>query len=149
MPYGSHSLQEKEEAPLLTLTNDSKTTLLESLKGKYVVINFWSASDPMSRINNRQLADFTSTLPSSQIRFVSICTDKDITLQTEIMDNDQLPESAITLSAIDVAPEVLDDYQTSSGCRSFLIDPFGNLQKISPSESDITKNLVLTAQEKC
>lgn len=142
MPFGSHSLQEGEEAPLLILSPDSKATQFEALKGKYVVVNFWNPADPSSRIANRRLAALTSTLPSSQIRFVSICTDKDLTLQKEIMVNDSLPESVFHLSSQDLAPEVLEDYQTGSGCRSFLIDPFGNLQKINPSDTDIKMVLV-------
>lgn len=142
MPFGSHSLQEGDEAPLLILSKESKNPHIETLKGKYVVVNFWNPSDPESRIHNRRLADLAATLPSSQIKFVSICTDPDNTLQKEIMAIDYLPQSILSLSATDFAPEVLDDYQTDSGCRSFLIDPFGNLQKISPTEEDITDVLV-------
>ena len=142
MPFGSHSLREGEEAPLLILSTESNASHINTLKGKYVVINFWSIKDPDSRIKNRRLADLTSTLPSSQICFVSICTDNDTTLKREIIETDGYPENTLSFSASDFAPEVLDDYQTNTGCRSFLIDPFGNLKKINPDENEITEVLV-------
>ena len=142
MPLGSHSLQIGEEAPLLTLSSSTKATSLDALKGKYVVLNFWKASDPESRLANKRLADLTSTLPSSQIQFVSVCTDNDPTLQAEIMVCDGVANLPYSLSALDFTPEVLDDYQTATGCRSFLIDPFGNLKAVSPSDAEITKVIV-------
>lgn len=139
MPFGSHSLQIGEEAPLLTQSSSSKAVGLDSLKGKYVVLNFWSLTDPESRIANKRLADLTSTLPSSQIEFVSICTDNDTTLQTEIMESDGISNLTYSMSATDFTPDVIDDYQTATGHRSFLIDPFGNLKAVSPSEEEITQ----------
>lgn len=138
MPFGSHSLQIGEEAPLLTLSSSTEASSLDSLKEKYVLLNFWSASDPESRILNKHLADMTSTLSSSQIQFVSICTDQDSTLQSEIMNVDGVSDIRYSLSYSDLTPEVFHDYQTHTGCRSFLIDPFGNLKAISPSDEDIT-----------
>ncbi len=137
VPYGGHSLQIGNDAPLLTLSSNSKIPNLDILKGKYVVVNFWSPTDPESRLNNKQLADLISSLPPSQIQFVSICTDTDITLQHEIMDADGVPLSINSLSASDIIPDVLMNYQVESGYRSFLIDPFGNLKSISPTSSEI------------
>lgn len=142
MPFGSHSLQIGEEAPLLTLSSTTKASGLDALKGKYIVLNFWSATDAESRIANKRLADLTSTLPSPQIQFVSVCTDSDTALQSEIMSIDSVAENLYSLSANDFTPEVLDDYQTGTGCRSFLIDPFGNLKAISPSEAEISSVIV-------
>lgn len=142
MPFGNHSLKVGEEAPLLTLSSESETPRLQSLKGKYVVLNFWSASDPESRINNKRLADLTSTLPSSQIQFVSICTDNDPSLQMEIMNADGIPANIHSLSSSELMPEVMEEYQIQSGCRSFLINPFGNLQAISPS-SELIKSVTV------
>lgn len=139
MPFGSHSLKVGDEAPLLTLSSPQKAGSLDSTKGKYVIVNFWSPTDPISRINNKRLADLTDSLPSSQVKFVSICTDNDTSLETEITKADGISENAILLSANDISPEVFDDYQTSTGCRSFLIDPFGNLKAISPSHAEITR----------
>lgn len=87
---------------------------MPSLKGKYVLVNFWSPSDPMSRIANKQLAMLSASLPSSQISHVSVCTDSDKVLQSEIMDADGIPSNTISLSANDLTPEVLNDFQIST-----------------------------------
>ncbi|MBD5357806.1 MAG: redoxin domain-containing protein [Bacteroides sp.] len=137
VPLGSHSLQIGEEAPLITLSSSSKASTLDVLKGKFVVVNFWSPSNPESRILNKKLADLVSTLPPSQIQFVSICTDSDLSLQSEIMDADSLPQSVHYLSSSDVTYDVFEEFQTHTGCRTFLINPFGNLQSISPTLSEI------------
>lgn len=138
MPTGSHSLEIGEEAPLLsTISSSSKDLSSLSLEGKYVLVNFWSAADPMSRIANKNFSELTATLPSSQIAYVSVCTDDDLTLQNEIMRIDGIHPSVISLSASDLSAEVLDDYQISRGHRSFLINPFGNLEAIAPDRDKI------------
>lgn len=142
MPFGSHSLREGDEAPLLILSTESNASDIKNLKGKYVLINFWSVKDPESRIANRRLANLVATLPESQIEFVSICTDEDRTLQREIMLTDGIKDSTFAFSASDFAQEVLEDYQVNRGYRSFLLDPFGNLKKISPGDTEITEVLV-------
>ena len=73
------------------------------------------------------------------MKFVSICIDTDETLASEIIKTDDLPSSAISLSHSDIDAEVAEDYQVATGNRSFLIDPFGNLVKISPSEEEVIK----------
>ncbi|MDE6009336.1 MAG: peroxiredoxin family protein [Muribaculaceae bacterium] len=139
IPAGSHSLMPGEEAPSLVLSANSKVKSLKELDGKYVVVNFWSSSDPESRIANSRLAKLADSLPSSKVKFVSICTDTDETLASEIIKADNLPSSAISLSHSDIDAEVAEDYQVATGNRSFLIDPFGNLVKISPSEEEVIK----------
>ena len=141
IPVGSHSLRIGEEAPALTLSAKAPKGSLDALSGKYVVINFWSAADPQSRIDNKRLAEIADSLPSSKIRFVSVCTDTDESLGSEIIKADGLPSSVISLSASEIASEVADDYQVKTGNRSFLIDPFGNLVSVSPSDDDLMKVL--------
>lgn len=135
---GSHSLETGKEAPSITLSSESRIPSLDDkLAGKYVVLNFWSASDADSRLANRQLSRLAESLPSSKIQFVGVCTDSDSSLSNEIMKNDGCSLRGIYLDRSDLTPAVTDDYQTSSGCRTFLIDPFGNLCSISPSAEEI------------
>lgn len=134
---GSHSLTPGEEAPSLTLSSDSKVHPLDATDGRFVVLNFWSATDATSRLNNRRLAELTASLPSSKIKFVSVCTDSDASLSREILSADGIDGIGTHLNASDLTEQVAEDYQTSTGCRSFLIDPFGNLVSISPSHSEI------------
>ncbi|MDE6337947.1 MAG: redoxin domain-containing protein [Muribaculaceae bacterium] len=127
LPNGSHSLAIGEEAPTLSLA--SATHSLDSLKGQYYVVNFWSASDAQSRINNRNLA-MNKKVNGRDVKVVSINIDSDKELAREIVKADKIGDDVISLSGSDVSSDVLNDYQVKSGCRTFLIDPYGNLESI-------------------
>lgn len=137
MPLGSHSLEIGKEAPSLTLSSGNRHDNLPELGGNYVIINFWSFDDPISRINNSRLSDVISTIPSSKVKFISICMDDNKTLRDEIMSADNVSANTISLSINDLSPQVAEDFQTNSGNRSFIIDPFGNLASICPSAESI------------
>lgn len=128
LPYGSHSLALGEEAPQLTLSHGSPHSL-DSLKGEYYVINFWSASDPQSRINNKILSN-SKQVNGRDVKVVSVCVDDDRLLAEEILKADNISDDVIKLSGSDLMADVLRDYQVETGCRSFLIDPYGNLESI-------------------
>lgn len=104
----------------------------DSLKGKELIVNFWSASDAESRLANRRLSDLADKGDNSDRLYLSVCIDKSSVLSEEIAKADGLSERVISLRAEDVAPEVLDDYQTRRGCRTFRIDRFGQLQSATP-----------------
>jgi len=141
MPQGSHSLEIGSEAPAIELSSDAVIKNLDMLNGKYVLVNFWSAADARSRINNKRLADLSASLPADKIAFVSICTDTDTTIADEILKADNVPADIIYLSAADTTPQVTEDFQTETGLRSFLIDPFGNLSAVSPSNETINSKI--------
>ena len=145
IPTGSHSLAIGIEAPAIRLTPATDFEL-PSLEGEYVLLNFWSASDAMSRINNRKYSGMKQ-IDGHSVRVVSVCIDEDSSLAAEIAradgivsssasygDSDALeaadPESVVSLMGKDLMPEVLADYQVSSGCRAFLISPYGCLERI-------------------
>lgn len=127
LPNGSHTLAIGAEAPKLSLSNTNQ--VLDSLKGQYYVVNFWSASDGRSRIANRELAT-TKKFNGRDVQVVSINIDSDQSLAREIAKADKIGDDVIMLSGSDLNSDVLDDYQVSSGCRTFLIDPYGNLESI-------------------
>ena len=127
LPNGSHTLAIGEEAPAISLSTAPHT--LDSLKGEYYVVNFWSASDAQSRINNRNLAA-NKQVNGRNVKVVSINIDSDKTLAQEISKADKIGDDVISLSGSDLQGDVFKDYQVESGCRTFLIDPYGNLEAI-------------------
>lgn len=138
---GSHSLEIGKEAPALTLSSDSRLKDLSFLDGKFVVINFWNPDDPQSRLNNRHLADIISGLDPSKVEFISICTGENELLMNEILKVDNILDKTVSLSAKDITPQVNEDFQLNSGNRSFIIDPFGNLVSVCPSDEIISSIL--------
>lgn len=140
MPLGSHTLEIGSEAPSITLSSSSTTTL-DSLDGKQILVNFWSASDPSSRISNSRLSRIASSYADKDVKFVSICIDSDPALAQEIAGVDGISDNVLSLNASDVAEDVLTDYQIATGCRSFLIDAYGNLKAIATSPSELAEIL--------
>lgn len=137
IPSGSHYLQIGKEAPSLTLSSDSKVKSLSGIDGKFVLINFWDPSDPASRIKNQHLSRISSSLPATKVMFISICTQSESNLANEILRIDKISDNTHVLFSSDISADVLEDFQVKSGNRSFLIDPYGNLVSIFPSDDEI------------
>jgi len=137
IPYGSHSLKIGSEAPSITLSSSSSANL-DRMKGRKVLLNFWSASDASSRLANREISRIAESGIYPDMCFVSICIDSDSSLAEEISKTDRISGKVISLKSTEVTDDVLADFQTSKGCRSFLIDSFGNLEAIT-SSANISK----------
>ncbi len=133
IPSGSHSLSIGNEAPAITLSQGAEN-LLQNLKGKKMVVNFWSTADASSRIANRELSMLAESGKFDEdTRFISICIDRDSSLSEEIVRLDGISDKVISLGLEHVSREVLDDYQTEKGCRAFHIDSYGILRNSVPS----------------
>jgi len=136
IPSGSHTIEIGSEAPSITLSANADR-VLDSLDGKQVLVNFWSASDPSSRIANRALSRLADSGRYTSTTFISICIDSDKSIANEIAKIDRISGNVISLDKDDITSGVLKDYQTNTGCRSFLIDSFGNLKAIATSPVEI------------
>lgn len=140
IPSGSHELAIGSQAPAITLAQSSHFDST-SLKGSKILVNFWSASDPASRIANKTLSRMAMDQSIHDTRFISICIDEDSLLASEIAKIDGISEKVISLNRDDIAPDVLKDFQIQTGCRSYLIDSFGSLKAISSSPEMLNKIL--------
>ncbi len=130
----SNSLEIGKEAPGLELSAAGDSTLsLESLRGRHILVNFWSASYPASRIANLHYSRLASAISTEKLAFISINVDSDEQLARQIMQLDGT-ESPLSFTISSLKTGSLENYQTESGCRSFLIDPLGNLKAILTSE---------------
>ncbi|GEM_PF-1393198 len=140
IPSGSHTLEIGSEAPSLTLSANADKNL-KPLEGEQILVNFWSASDPSSRIANRTLSQLADSENHKSTRFVSVCIDSDESIASEIVKIDRISDKVVSLDKDDVTSDVLEDFQTNTGCRSFLIDRFGNLKAIATSPTQIPEIL--------
>lgn len=82
---------------------------------------------------NRTISGVAESTDDNSLRFVSICIDDDSHLAEQIMRSDRISDKVISLNKDDISQDVLEDFQTAKGCRSFLIDSFGNLEAMAPS----------------
>lgn len=135
----SRDIEIDKEAPALELKAPGSDISLDSLRGRYVLVNFWSASEPASRVANIEYSRLSSTLSPDKIVFVSVNVDSDESLARQIMshDNVAMTSSFRTFTVSSASDDLLSNYQTATGCRSFLIDPYGNIAAIPSSPSSI------------
>lgn len=131
---GSHKLEVGSEAPAITLSTNENLNL--EYGQKYTIINFWSAFSPSSRLANHKLSNIAEK--DSSIACLSVCIDTDPSISKEIIEIDGISGKVTHLDLEDISYEVLEDYQTESGCRMFLIDQYGILKAIADSSEDIS-----------
>lgn len=116
------------EAPDFTIYNKETTVRPADLKGKYVTVNFWSAGDAMSRERNARLSKKAA---KEGREYIGICVDADRELAQEIIAQDGL-ESSNQYMASDIKKgDPVKYYEVESGLRTFEIDPYGLIVKVS------------------
>lgn len=112
-------LEVGNQAPEISITKaDGECFQLSDLKGKDVVINFWSVSDAESRIKNIRLA---SDAERSGVEYIGMCTDTDRRLAEEVMAADGVKKE--TQCFVDT--RIHDGYLLEKGVRTVKIDPYG------------------------
>lgn len=136
MPIGTNRLEIGHRAPKISIKADNTLNSAESFEEKYTFINFWSVTDPASRIRNKRLHRLASE--SDSINVVSICVDKDTILSREVMKIDGVAGNGINVSLSQIDEKVMKDYQTDTGLRCYMIDPEGKLIKATASFEDLS-----------
>ena len=68
-------LEEGEQAPRLSLQNGESSVSLQSLKGRYVLLNFWAGYDAPSRMENIRYARELDKSGLENISLVSVSFD--------------------------------------------------------------------------
>ena len=133
IPYSKNSLiigQKIDSVENIISHNSS-----DDLK-KHVLINFWSISDAESRIQNKRLSDLTNKC-EGRIRYISICTDSDEKISSEILKNEIKDETGLYLFSKDIDNEIFKIFQTSKGMRHFLLDENFKLMNVEPDNETI------------
>lgn len=124
---------------------DSIQSALSEREGRFVLLNFWSATDADSRIRNtgydRFLAAFDSSDNQDSIELLSVNFDRSERLFREIVRRDRLNEASQFHVDGRNADQIFSDYALDMGFRSFLIDRSGRIIATNPSVDEITKIL--------
>lgn len=112
-------LEVGNQAPEISLSHkDGGSILLSDLKGKEVILNFWSVKDAESRINNIRLA---RDAERAGAEYIGMCIDSDRQLAEEVMKADNVEQSHLYF----VDRQVNDEYRLAKGTRTVKIDPYG------------------------
>ncbi|MDE5942272.1 MAG: peroxiredoxin family protein [Muribaculaceae bacterium] len=133
-------------APGLVLSNSDSVVSLESLKGKWVILSFWSSSDAVSRLARNEVKRFTDTLPeetmAERIEIVSVNFDRSEQLMNEIIRLDNLDGAAqFHISDPEEESELRKSFRMAGGLRTFIINPEGVLVAADPSYEKL-RNIV-------
>lgn len=132
MPEQSNKAEIGIQVPRLTINNSNSSAQpisLRDLKGKNIILHFWSIHDPESRIKNHQLDIEAASLPDT--RYIAICIDEnDTDLARMIIKNDNnRPENQFLLADIDHPAELIS-FLTGNTSSTFRINAQGTIYSI-------------------
>ena len=118
-------------APNITVENSDKTFRLSQFRGKYVVVNFWSADNAEWRIRNIEMSKFVGK-HSDKIVYASINFDRSYSLFNETIKIDNLDNSAQFFEKDGIISEVYKQFHLENGLNCYLISPEGRIEAVNP-----------------
>lgn len=132
-------------APLFTLdegygSRDGNFDLAD-MKGRYVLLSFWSSADASSRIAVADYDRMTRSVNEDLICRVSVNMDSNGALFEEIVRHDGMRERMHFRASGDKAVGLTKLYHLDKGYRTMLIDPAGRIMVVNPSSTLLTEIL--------
>lgn len=126
-------------APSMTIENSDTTLSLADMKGRYVIVTFWSSADADSRLRAYRYDEAAKRLPQERFCLLSVNFDRSERLFREIVRRDNLSaENHIHVDGSQ-ANRIIHDYRLTEGFKSLLIDPKGRIVAMNPSIETLTK----------
>ena len=126
------------DAAGFAVTNDSNAISLQSLRGSYVLISFWSSTDANSRIANKMYNDFALN-DNVQLNYVAVNFDPSENVFDEITNIDKLHKPAQFHVNNGEKSVFFEKYRLDEGYKSYLVNPDGVIIAENPTESDLIK----------
>ena len=134
-PAGSDSLV-GADAPDLELVNKYDEFSLKEFKGDYVLLSFWSSTDPRSRIANKAYNDFAGKR-ADDLKYVSVNFDPSSGVFEELIKVDGL--SGSNQYHIDgMKNRIFSDYNLRQGYASYLVAPDGVVVAMNPTVDELS-----------
>lgn len=121
-------------APDFTVTRNDSTFTLQDLRGKYVLVDFWSSSDANSRIKSNEY-NRLPVYPSSRFERLSINFDRSEQLFDEIVKRDHLNKDEQYFATETDCDKIINSYKLSEGYNSYLIAPDGKIVAVNPDNT--------------
>ena len=126
------------DAAGFAVTNDSNAISLQSLRGSYVLISFWSSTDANSRIANKMYNDVALN-DNVQLNYVAVNFDPSENVFDEITNIDKLHKPAQFHVNNGEKSVFFEKYRLDEGYKSYLVNPDGVIIAENPTESDLIK----------
>lgn len=115
---------------------------LKSLKGKYVLVNFWDSNNAVSRIATGEYDRFFREHKNQGMTMVSVNTDDDRGLFSEIARKDGFDISAQYHIADVRHGSLRQGYKADEGYTSYLVNPDGKIVATNPTIGTLEKFIV-------
>ena len=112
---------------------------LQQMRGKRVILSFWSAADAQSRMEQNRIDAMARKAVSlhKDVEVLSVNFDRSERLMDEIVSYDNLDH----VGTPDDAAAVRDAFQLHNGLRTFIIDEQGKIICADPTEAQLLEAL--------
>lgn len=118
-------------APNFSIENESGRIELQQLKGRYVLLSFWSSADAESRIANIQYDRMLRNMDG--VDYVAVNFDRSLELYKELLKNDGLAKNSQFYDQDGERSDLYSRYQLGRGMRTLLLDRKGRIVAENPS----------------
>ena len=112
---------------------DGDVISLSDMKGRFVIVNFWTSADANSRIAANQYDSYVESVEGEHLSLVSVNIDRNQSLFEEIKRRDGLNAKSQYYVQPGSASDLIRKFNMGNGLQSYLIDPQGTITAINPS----------------
>lgn len=134
----NHEDTDPEAVPHIdTAVNGTGSVDISSLKGKYVLVNFWDSHNAVSRLAAGEYDRFLRTHRNSNLRLLSVNTDDNRRLYDRIVSHDGLDRATQFHISDTRRGSSAPVYHASEGYASYLVNPAGKVVALNPTVSTL------------
>ncbi|MBS7373175.1 MAG: redoxin domain-containing protein [bacterium] len=126
--YGT---QVGDQAANFEVANAAHQLQLQALRGKYVVVTFWSSADADSRMANIRYDRAAAT--NARLEHVALNYDENQSLWSEICKLDGVNIASQFFARNENGAKLFKAWKQNEGFSSFLISPTGEIMAMNPS----------------
>ena len=126
--YGT---QVGDQAANFEVANAAHQLQLQALRGKYVVVTFWSSADADSRMANIRYDRAAAT--NAHLEHVALNYDENQSLWSEICKLDGVNIASQFFARNENGVKLFKAWKQNEGFSSFLISPTGEIMAMNPS----------------
>ncbi|MCM1452234.1 MAG: redoxin domain-containing protein [Clostridium sp.] len=124
-------------APEISASAKDGSVSLNSLRGNFVLVSFWSSSDAQSRIRANENDAWAKANASEGWKAIGVNFDEESALFNEISLRDGLDaQSQINVQG-EQARKIKKDFRLENGYGAMLIGPDGRIIAVNPSSSSL------------
>lgn len=138
---------EGAKAPVFKVERADSLVLLNDLKGQWVLLQFWTSADALSRLAVKEYSRINCSVAAegssaARFRHLAVNLDRSQRLFDEIVRRDGLDaKSQFHVGDAAMRATLAGSYHLDNGMKAFLIDPDGQIVAVDPSADTISRLL--------